>query len=296
MSRLFPLAKKYLTPIWSRLKPILLPIMNYFKKGTIQTALFLAFTIVLFIWFVVWGLTPILLSNFRPPISLTGDNLAKLNPNQWQRYTIETDGAVPIGIRSWVEQREFGVVTTYRSDDSYWGVYMIGDYFIYFQSDRDDLVRPPQTLTGRLGYIGDDTLKRLHELIPDMPETVLALLYSPQSTEEDISSAFSLSIISSGLLGMAWFFHHAAIKRNGGQINPAFSGQWMPIVKDLIGFVSAILRWLWATIKQLFRPSFWTAIRSSTRAYQYTQKAKSSEDEIPVITIDPSNVRIIDDD
>jgi len=296
MSLLFPITKKYLTLIWSRLKPLLLPIMNYFKKGTIQTALFLGFTIVLFIWFVVWALPPMLLSNFRPPISLTGDDLANLNPNQWQRYTIETDGAVPIGIRSWLEQREFGVITTYRSDDSYWGVYLVDDYFLYFQSDRDDLVRPAQMLTGRLGYVGNDTLKRLHELIPDMPDTVLALLYMPQSLEKDISSTFSLSIISLLLLGMAWFFHHSVVKRNGGQINPAFNGQWMPIVKDLIGFVSAILRWIWSMIKQLFRASFWSAIRSSTRSYQDRQKAKSSEDKIPVITIDPSNVRIIDDD
>lgn len=299
MLQFFSNIKKYLLPVWIKIRPSLLPIIDYFNKGTLGTALFLAFMLLLALWVVLWGLTPMLLSNFRSPITLIGEELVDLRPRQWQRYTIETDGAVPIGIRSWFEQREYGVITTYRSNDSYWGVYLVGDYFIYLQSDRDDdLERPPQTLTGRFSSLDTSTLTRLDELMPDMPDTVLALRYMPQSLAGDVEQSLVLTFLGGMLLAMAWFFHHQAIKRNGGQLNSPLYIRLLQAIRPVASLIRTIWDWTWKIIKSLFSGGMRSAIQSFMQASQDGQGTNSSNDGADgrVIRIDPSKVRQHKDD
>lgn len=243
----------YLQRLQTILQPLLAPINRYFHKGTASTALFLLFMLIFTSGFSVPNMVMMIASNFRPAITLSGDDLVDLNPREWQRYTIETDGAVPIGIESWYEQRELGVVTTYRSDKSYWGVYLVNDYYIYFNSKRDDdLMRSPQTLTGRLGQQNQNTMNRIRELIPDLPETVLTIRYEPQSLAGDLNNLTTLVFLNSILLGMAWLFHHQAIKNTGGMVNAPIYKQVMRKLHPLQPIFEAIRKFITALFKLIF--------------------------------------------
>jgi|GEM_PF-6450867 len=289
----------FLAPFWKQAKPYLQPTIDYFKKGTIGTAIFLLFMVAFMSWGIVWSILPMLASNLMPPIELTGEDLADLHPGQWQRYTFETDGAFPIGIQSWFEQRQYGVVTTYRSNNSYWGVYVVDDYFLYFDSeDERDLIREPETLTGRLGQISNDTLNRLDELMPDRPDTVLSLKYHEQSFAKDISSTFTTLILGAILLAKAWFFHNEAIKQKSGQSHSVAYTKIVTALQPLIKLIKQGLSWIWSKIKGLFSAGLRSAISSFIRSMQDNNGAKSSnqKNNERVITIDPSKVRRIDED
>lgn len=292
MSQFFSNIKKYLLPVWVQAKPYLSPILNYLNKGTVGSALFLVFMLLFAVWGVLWGITPMLLSNFRSPITLTGEEIANLRPRQWQRYTIETQGSVPIGIRSWFEQREYGVITTYRSGDSYWGVYIVGDYYIYLQSEREDnLERLPEILTGRLGSFETSTLNRLNELIPDMPDTLVPLLYSPQSLASDLNVALTSTILGGLLVAMAWFFHHQAIKRNRGRIPSPMYSCLQQMIRPMVDSIHTI----WQGIKFMFGAIIRLLFQESS-SYDKGSNSSNNDDDENVITIDPSKIRHINDD
>src|SRR5690606_25049871 len=209
--------QKYLNLIYKQLKPRLDPIIAYFQSGTAHSALILLMAILLLIYAVVWQLIPALYYQSHDTVQLSTDDWQNLRPNRWFDYSFETEASFPIGIRSWIEQREFGVISTMRSDDSYWGVYTVGDYYIYHKSDNPDaLYGEAQTLTGRLAPMDRDILREIQRLIPDLPDNVLPVIYTPTLLETSLTASFGTMLVAIALLLCAFWFHRFSRQQRAG--------------------------------------------------------------------------------
>jgi len=149
---------------------------------------------------------------------------------------------------------------------------MVGDYYLYFNSNRlDHLDQPAQTITGRLRHVNGRMLNRLDALIPDLPATILPYQHIPQSLAGDMLRLLGRVSLGAVLLLISWYFHHAEVQRNGG-VTPA---NWM---NDLHTFLAPAV----GLLMQLFQPL--------RKVFSHVGRGQPKQQDAGTITIDPSKI------
>jgi hypothetical protein len=234
---------------------------------------------------------PLLFWAYMPPSEITAASISEVKFSETRLYTFIPDETFPLGLVSWYEQRNYGVVT-YRSSDDYWGLYRIGDYYVYRTEEVfENLLEPaPERLTGRFEFIGSDRRTKILNLIHDMPPEVIFVEFRTATSSDSIAEAMQLILLAILLLALGQWIYGTGQKAYPKLPRIALV-QWRHLV------------WAWEHIKQLaiildIIKSLMMIFKSTVSARSNpTQSSSSVQDyEGMTITLSPDKVRKVEVD
>ena len=137
------------------------------------------FMLVMSLFFLFGGVIPNTIAFTSEPIKLRPDDLADFNLDRNRRYLIKPDESFPIDVIYWFETH-YALLPTSRSDDGYYGLYRLGDYYLlHSASSYEELFDVEGSMIVHLYPMSQKDFEEIRSLASVFPETTLPYSVSP---------------------------------------------------------------------------------------------------------------------